>query len=73
MGGVGSKAFVLLANGNGSFLGESKLEVIFDEEEWVVIIAVEMYVFFLFFIDFGRLSKVSKFSGSRVRLDDLVI
>ncbi|XP_046519710.1 gap junction alpha-3 protein [Equus quagga] len=73
LGGAGSKAPALLANGNGSPLGESKLEVTPDEEEWAVTTAVEMHAPPLPPTDPGRSSKASKSSGSRARPDDLAI
>ncbi|XP_022378326.1 gap junction alpha-3 protein [Enhydra lutris kenyoni] len=73
-GGVGSSAPGLLENGNGSSLGESKLEVTPDDgEEQPVTTAVEMHVPPLLPADPGRSSKASKSSGGRARPNDLAI
>ncbi|XP_059234342.1 gap junction alpha-3 protein isoform X1 [Mustela nigripes] len=73
-GGVGSSAPGLLENGNGSSLGESKLEVTPDDgEEQPVTTAVEMHMPPLLPADPGRSSKASKSSGGRARPNDLAI
>ncbi|VCX40787.1 unnamed protein product [Gulo gulo] len=73
-GGAGSSAPGLLENGNGSSLGESKLEVTpNDREEQPVTTAVEMHAPPLLPADPGRSSKASKSSGCRARPNDLAI
>ncbi|XP_028388493.1 gap junction alpha-3 protein-like isoform X1 [Phyllostomus discolor] len=70
---VGSKESVQLENGDGSSLGESRLEVIPDEGQQVVTTAVEMHLPHLPPTDTRQSTRASKSSGSRARPNDLAI
>ncbi|XP_054433688.1 gap junction alpha-3 protein-like [Pteronotus mesoamericanus] len=72
-GRAGSKESVLLENGDGSSVGESRLEVTPDEGQQAVITAVEMHMSPLPSTGPRRSSWARKPSGSRGRPNDLAI